>query len=316
MESDSRLENIEGNLLAYQLLVPGTFQHSDELTIGRRTDHELRKFSFYTGDLNLFHLDDKGGREEVLWGIAREPQNLILQNLDEASQAFKQLGNYFPDHTEAHEVFWREDTVRTDVRGLELIGNIPGHHYFKIDPRNIKKLNSQQKLAAQRMYGSDEENFGKNMEMFAEEEIIPLISVPDLSYIKDTLLKSSRAYFARASWLNNFDSESLFYTNVRNINYLIRVRGVRRSASVSEQEVPAGYSAHGKSLQGQKTTPPKTYEQILAIAEPLVAPSLWTEFSSIIPVRAPVYGDVLQRTVDGKYMSQHSLEQFIKEMEK
>ncbi len=79
-------------------------------------------------------------------------------------------------------------------------------------------------------------------------------------------------------------------------------------------------AAHGKiesspSIE-QRVARLHTRDEILTIARPLVAKSLWDSFTKIIPEEAPVTGDVLQRAADDRYFSPHSWEEFKKEMEK
>ena len=167
------LENISGNLLTYKELEKGTFQHSDQLTTERRTNpitedgQDLRNQWFYTADGELYTVQ-KG---KSLWAITREPQNLVLQNIDEAYNQLVQTGNYFPDAEAGQSALEHDDTIVVDIAGLKLKKNSKEYGHFAVDPRKVNKLNSQQKLAAQRIYGSDEENFGLNMEMFAEAGI-------------------------------------------------------------------------------------------------------------------------------------------------
>ena len=97
------LENITGDLLAYKELEPGTFQHSDQLTTERRTNKALRDEWFHTADGELYTVREG----ESLWAITREPQNLVLRNIDEAHRQLTGQGNYFPDAAEAESSFER-----------------------------------------------------------------------------------------------------------------------------------------------------------------------------------------------------------------
>jgi hypothetical protein len=220
-----KLENITGNLKdAYRQLVPGTMLHVDQLTTERRTNYDLQKDFFYTADGELY----TANVGKVLWGITREPQNLVLQNIDVAYHALIDNGNYFPLLEEAGSSFEHPHTVVIDVRGLSLIKNNDEHGYFVVDPKKVTKLNSQQRLAAQRIYGPDEDNFRQNMEMFAEAEMEPRVFVLMPDYVQRTLHQKDSGFVARASWLSNFSGNSRFSANVRDINYRDRVRGVRR----------------------------------------------------------------------------------------
>ena len=124
---------------------------------------------------------------------------------------------------------------------LVRINDESGH--FVVDPRNVKQLNSEQRKAAQRLYGPDEENFGLNMEMFAEARKIPRVSVLIPDYVQDTLRSNDQNFLGRASWLVSFGFGSAFYAFVHGSDFRGRVRGVRRedvarSAAAPESEVP------------------------------------------------------------------------------
>ncbi len=244
----SALENIEGNLRdAYIQLQPGTMLHSDQLTTERRTDLTLRELSFYTADCNIYHLF-KDVKDEVLWGIVREPQNLILQNLDDAFDQFKISGNYFSQYQEAYDVFWHDDTVVVEIEALELAKYNDKCGHFGINPKDTKKLNLARRITAQRIFGPDKDNFAENMEMFAKEGINPEIFVLMPDYVKRALHDAGKSYLARASWLGSFDYGSRFIAGGRDIDVNYRVRGVRRSASVSEHEAPQGAAPEIKLL--------------------------------------------------------------------
>src|SRR3989338_6039667 len=128
------LENVTGNLLAYKKLVPGTFQHVDQLTTERRTNHGLRNEWFYTADGELYTVQE--GKH--LWVITREPQNLVLKNIDEAYWQLTGQGNYFPDTEAAQTSLKHKDSVVIDLKELKLVrdgGNQYG--YFVVNPKKI-----------------------------------------------------------------------------------------------------------------------------------------------------------------------------------
>ncbi len=164
------LENIAGNLLAYKELEPGTFQHVDQIITERRTNHELGNEWFYTADGELYTVQ----RKESLWAITREPQNLVLQDIDEAYRQLRRQKNYFPDAEAAKSSLEHANTIVVELEGLKLVKDNNQYGHFVVDPKKVKSLNSQQRQAAQRIYGPDEENFGLNMEMFAEAGKTPI----------------------------------------------------------------------------------------------------------------------------------------------
>jgi len=229
------LENIAGNLCdAYKMLQQGSMLHSDQLTTERRTNPDLKNSSFYTADFNLYFFDN-GRSKEVLWGIAREPQNLILQNLDEALHQLKD-GNYLPQPREASDVFLHDDTAAIPIRRLKLLKYNEEFGYFRIYSKDTRKLNHHQKSVARRIFGPDEDNFEKNMEMFAKEKMSPKIYVPLPDYIQEVLREGCKTYLARSSWLHFFYGDSHFDAGFCGIDFIGHVRGIRRDVSISEQE--------------------------------------------------------------------------------
>ena len=218
------LETVTGSLLAYKELEPGTFQHVDQLTTERRTNSGLRKQCFYTADGELYTAQ----KENVVWAITREPQNLVLKNIDEAYRQLRDHSNYFPDAQEAQTSLNHVDTVVVDLKGLELVKNYDQYGHFVVDPKTVKKLNSEQRKAAQRIYDPDEDNFGLNMEMFAKAGKISYIFVLIPDYVEDTLRRNSTKILGLASWLNNYSSSSHFNADGRNVNNHFALRGVRR----------------------------------------------------------------------------------------
>ena len=203
---------VAGNLLAYSRLKPGSFQHADEITNLRRTHpdpqkrKELRENPFYTADGELYTVQ-KGN---VLWGITRLPQNLVLQNLPEAYRQLNENSNYFPPVREARVSFGHRDTVVIDVEGLELEGNNSESGRFDINPRNVRRLNSERRKAARRIYGPDQESFGLNMEMFAKAGKSPLVYCLLPEYVQEKLKEERKKFLGRASWLYGFSGHSGF----------------------------------------------------------------------------------------------------------
>ena len=188
------LENVTGNLLAYKGLEPGTFQHVDQLTTERRTNHGLRNQWFYTADGELYTVQ----KRKHLWVITREPQNLVLENIDGAYRQLTVQGDYFPDTEAAQTSLEHKDSVVVNLKGLKLVKDNDQYGHFVVDPKAVKKLNSEQRKAAQRIYGPDEENFGLNMEMFAEAGKTPYVLVLMPDYVQGTLRSNDKKFVGRA----------------------------------------------------------------------------------------------------------------------
>ncbi len=226
MALEQNLENVTGTLLAYKELEPGTFQHVDQITTERRTGFGFGDQLFHTADGELYTVQKKGH----LWAITREPQNLVLQNIDEAYRQLTGQGNYFPNAEAAKASLEHKDSVVVDLEGLELVKDYDhdqqGH--FAVDPKKTERLNSEQRRAAQRIYGPDEENFGLNMEMFAEARITPYVFVLRPDYVQSMLRSNDKRFLAQSSSLGCF-----FYSgaNSRDVKSHIVLRGIRKIAS-------------------------------------------------------------------------------------
>ena len=265
------LETIPGNLLMYKQLESGTFQHVDQLTTERRTNIELRNEWFYTADGNVYTIQ-KG---KSLWAITREPQNLVLQNIDEAYRQLTSQGNYFPDATVAQTSLDHTDTVVVDLKCLKLMKSDDQYGRFVIDPKEVKKLNSEQRKVAQRMYGPDEENFRLNMDMFARARKTPRVSVLLPEYVQSTLRNNGTKFLGRTSWLNDFDDNSDLGADERNVDNDLRLRGVRCEDVALNNEVPS-------APQETETVRSPTMEEILTTSQPFIPELGWERFQAEI----------------------------------
>ena len=268
------LENVTGNLLAYKGLEPGKFQHVDQLTTERRTNHGLRNQYFYTADGELYTVQERNH----LWVITREPQNLILENIDEAYRQLTRQGNYFPDTEAAQASLKHKDSVVVELKGLKLKKDSDQYGHFVVDPKAVKKLNSEQRKAAQRIYGPDEENFGLNMKMFAEAGKNPCVFVLMPDYIQGTLRSNDKKFVGRASWLNIFGSNSNFNANDRIVNNRGALRGVR--CVIAEGDAPENEVPHAPQETERVRSP--TMEEILAVSRTHVPEFGWERFQAEI----------------------------------
>ena len=155
------------------------------------------------------------------------------------------------------------NSVVVDLEGLELVNYNGKYGHLLIDPKAVKKLNSEQKRAAQRIYGPDEENFGLNMEMFAETRTNAFIFVLIPLYVQNTLRWRNKKFVGRASCLslmNEFYYGTKFHADNCDIDNLYRLRGVRRV--IAEGDAPENRISHAP--QGTEGVRNQTPEEILA----------------------------------------------------
>jgi len=201
-----------------------TIQHADELTNSRRTNEELRRQWFYTADFSMYTRKDG----EEFFHLARGHNNLIFQNLEEATNQLLQTGNYtIWNKEDVEKVVNAEDTLTVKLSDLGLKDS-GEWSYFEIDTAKYNKtLNKSQSLVAERVYGQ-REDFAKNMQMLREAGISrTIVYVLNPEYVKE---KAKDQAVARASWLNSFVSGSVFIANGRCVDLRFGLRGVRSVA--------------------------------------------------------------------------------------
>ncbi|MDP3728832.1 MAG: hypothetical protein Q8R18_05260 [bacterium] len=249
------LENIVGNLRdAYALTEPGTMLHSDELQRESFTNIELRNLPFYTADGNLYDMHEGKAR----LSITRQDHNLVLRHIDTAFAELTSSGNYHPAREEALEAIAADSTVSIDLTQLRLQGDNAEWRYLAIPTRNYDTLNSEERKLAERVHGSGYA-FMQVMKMLADARVKETrVYVLNLAYVQEN---TQEGPVGRASWLNDFGSDSDFGANGRDINGYDRLRGVRRRvASVSE---PGAHEAENPFIG--------YYNQLIANPEQAVA---------------------------------------------
>ena len=225
-----QLESIPGDLRAYLQLKPGSMRHVDELMNERRTNpdedvrQELRKSPFYTADGELYRVNGK--KRTPQWGITRLPHNLVLKNLDDSFSQLTETSNYRPDQEEVERAFRAKDTEVFDLTRLRLQKGNVEYCFLPIDTKNYeKKLNAEEKRAAQRVFGKDR-IFALNMKMLKDAKINETrICVLNPNYVQE---KAKEGPLGLASWLDFFYDGSTFYADDYSVDSHYRVRGVRR----------------------------------------------------------------------------------------
>ena len=111
----------------------------------------------------------------------------------------------------------------------------------------------------------------------------------------------------RIAWFGCDDNLFDLYGNY-NLYNSGAARGVRRSASVSEQEAPIGADTQKSSKE--KILVPVTKELLLPIARPYISGYDWETFSGRIPDQAPALGDVMLAAHKDGFVCAHSTPEF------
>lgn len=241
------LDNIVGNLRAYNQLEQGTFRHGDQLMDERQTDHELRDQWFYTADGNGYFPVEN----DVEWAITREAENLVLRHLDdEVNSSYDQLvqtGNFRPDNAEAQAAKDAEDTIVVKMGKLRLSGDDRKcgreWRYLAIRTKDgfvrkgkkyVKPNEEEQKVMDKFGYNSENlEMLHNSIQKITETKIY----VPNPDYVRGEVAKDSEHNSLwRASRLNIFSCNSNFYAVDCNVDSRCRLRGVRREVAVGAAE--------------------------------------------------------------------------------
>lgn len=219
----------KGNLKdALAQIDPATVLHSAELMNERRTNEKLR-WGFWTADFPLYTVE-KG--EAVLY-LGNRDNNLVFKNIDEAFIQLRTAGNYKPkpeDAEKVKKVIKAKSTLRVVLSELELIVSSAEWGYFEIDTEKYDRLNPAQILVTERVYGSGTD-LVKNIKMLREEDERAGRATRIYFLTHDYVKKhAEESPIARVCLLNNFYGDSVFYANVRDVDYVGALCGVSRKA--------------------------------------------------------------------------------------
>ena len=139
------LDTLVGPLAeTFPLLQRETILHSDELTIERRTNLELRNRWFYTADGPMYTVEKEGEADEAFLYLSRGHVNPVFNSIAEATQQLIITGNYILTSEKKGEidaVVKAEDTLKVKLSDLRLQGDDNVFRYFEIDTANYDSLN-------------------------------------------------------------------------------------------------------------------------------------------------------------------------------
>ena len=228
------LENIAGNFkAAFSKTVPSTALHVDELAEARITDKDLRNYSFYTPDGQVYFL--KGKNEIPMWAVTRELTNPILKHIGDAFNQLTKEENYKVEEADFDAAIAAQDTKTFDLTKITLIKH--NHEFSYISVITSKKLgeyNRETQKAIKRIFGPTAKDYYANMTEFSKfgiEEVKIVVLTPN--YVME---HAKNGPIARASWLVSFGNGSGFGAGGRGVGSGSRVRGVRRSAEGASVE--------------------------------------------------------------------------------
>ncbi len=236
---------------AYSKLNPETIQHSYEIMNQRRTDESLRNIWFWTADFPMYAIK---GKDAILYLAPRE-NNLIFQNIEEATNQLIKTGNYNPKHGDAQKVMKADTTLKINLSDLELKGDDDEWRYFEIDTKRYDKtLNPPQTRLAKAVYGH-RADFAKNMDMLNKNSIGKTrIWVFSPDYVKAIAKNGPIGRASRLSGIGD-DSRFLAYGWLVNCSYGA-LRGVRKVVAEGDARKTFGQKKidnYLKILEGVKT---------------------------------------------------------------
>ena len=282
------LEVITGDLRAYAQLVPGTFQHWDELSAAQINDASLRTQGFYVADYPQYHLE-KG---KPLLALARHtkthPNNLVLNHLfDSKNSSYEQLvnnNNFFPDLDEARAILQAADTLITGLRDLRLSGTETEYRYLaictadgyvKVGDRYHRPTGIEQELILRAGYTEQFLDVLKNEYNISETKLYVL--APD--YVVNV---AGEKFVGRAAWRGDFGIIANSLAIDHGIGSHGGLFGVRRGASVSEPGVAVGDASENIISPSVPSVPSETrfltVEEVLVLSKPYIPSSCWSQW--------------------------------------
>ncbi len=225
------LETLIGSLAqTFRLLKRATILHSDQLTTERRADPELRNRWFNTADFALYNIEKEGEQEEVYLSLARNENNLIFDNIEEATQQLTRTRNYLVTNLEDIErVTKAESTLRVNLSNLKLQKLNDKVSYFEINTADYNELNPEQRRVAERVYGQGDD-FVQNMAMLRKNTKISItetrVYVLNPDYVKRNAPQDGA--IARTCELGSFVLDSSFFAGdwgVGGVDAYLSLRG-------------------------------------------------------------------------------------------
>lgn len=226
----------------FPLFDRSTIQHSDELQADRVNEvksvglnnSQLTKQWFWTADFPLYV---KEGNDVVLY-FARGKDNLVFNDIDNATKQLSKDNNYFVNNkSDIESVINSDTTLKIALSDLKLEGNDSEWRYFSIDTKNYDKLNDTQRVFAERVHGEGEA-FKNTMKMLSDSGIkTTRMYVLNPDYVKKKLKDSNAEGIARVSALDGFSNSSDFGADCRGVvDNLRRLRGVLKGAEGTTQK--------------------------------------------------------------------------------
>ena len=273
----AQVETIEGNLRAVAQLVPGTFQHWDELSADQIADASLRSKIFYVADYPQYHNEKGKPFLALARHTAEHPNNLVLVHLfDQENSSYDQListDNFRPHPEEARAVLEAPDTLKVDLADLPLMGNDKNYRsvtirtadgFVQTGDKHYERPNDiTQEVLRRAGYTPNFLGSGKPYN----------ISVSRLYLLNPEYVaqEAGERFLGRGAWRINFSNDADSYAGGRNVSNHSALRGV-------PLVVAAGAAAKNETPSTPSEIRVPTMEEILEASRPHVAQSSWKQW--------------------------------------
>ncbi len=259
---------VSGNLGAVRQLTEAGYrlQTARELQNYRCKDGQesLQNDWFSVADGSVFYRNPKS--REISWAHTDGEHNLIIlsQYINRALKELPSTGIFRPDNAqESWDAINHRSTKRFALDDLKLVKESDEVSFMPIKTGKYYALSSVQQKAASLVGFTP-----KNVDYLKQKGIKDTcLWLPNPEYVAQVLAEEKDPFW-RASWLNGFGDVSLFDAGVRLISLNLRLRGVRREASVSEPLV--------KCPQGDATKKVelRSLDDVLTCLDNLVSPAI------------------------------------------
>ncbi|HLC80949.1 MAG TPA: hypothetical protein VJG31_04215 [Candidatus Nanoarchaeia archaeon] len=249
---------VDGNLGAVRQLTEAGYRLQTvlELQNDRCKDGQegLQNRLFYVADGSVFYQDPKNGA--VSWAHTDGKHNLVIQPqyLERALKDLHQTYIFQPDNVkESWDVIKSRSTKRFALSDLRLVREDDEFSFMPIKTGRYDALSSVQQKAAS-LVGFTPKNVDYLKQKGIKDTRLWLLNPEYVALV----LEEENVPFWRASWLKNFNHNSNFSANFRDINLNYCLRGVRREV------IPEGDALKNKVPSAPQEVRLATFDEVRA----------------------------------------------------
>ena len=181
--------------------------------------------------------------------------NPVLNHIDDAYAAFEGNYNYFVEDRDFKTIIADTETVIIDMSKLRLkisdekFSDEKFAHLIVHTSKKLSEYTHEEQKLLKHTYGPTAKDYSINMKMLNKSEI----KKTKIYVLSPKYVRALSAPISRASWLNCFNRDSIFFAINKNVDYNFGVRGVRYSvveddAKKNPVEVPAAKFSFKEAL--------------------------------------------------------------------